>query len=197
MQPRRLATTTITGSPKATARSAIVLSSAIGTNQPPAPSTSTDCRFFETERNHFSRAAIGIFRPSRRAASSGATGACNQTGLTSSMLSSSPPATRRISASSRSPEQMGLSAIVSSPARRSARASSAVTKVFPTPVSVPVINALIFLEQWIPERRPRGRAADGGLQRIAHRIRGRVPRFFRAAPRGHPPRQIPSAGRSW
>jgi pimeloyl-ACP methyl ester carboxylesterase len=59
-------------------------------------------------------------------------------GFVSSLVNTHPEAARKISTSSRSPQQSGLRAIVLRPAARRARVRSAATKVFPTPVSVPV-----------------------------------------------------------
>jgi hypothetical protein len=100
-------------------------SSPRGLNKPPAPSTSRtskrpcSARTWATTCDRFTR-----FR-SRRAASNGATGARKCHGLISSNERAPPEAVCRRRASSRPPEQTGLSAAAWTPRSRKNRVNSA------------------------------------------------------------------------
>src|SRR6266496_4592361 len=80
-----------------------------------------------------------------RAPTIGAAGVFNQTGFTSSIVTQSLPAARSVSASLRSPQQIGFIPAQRLPDARNRCKSRAAIWVFPTPVSVPVMKRLTRL----------------------------------------------------
>src|SRR5437016_13011124 len=79
---------------------------------------------------------------SMRVPTIGAAGVFNQIGFTSSIATQSLPAARSVSASRRSPQQIGFIPAQRMPDARNRRKSRAAIWVFPTPVSVPVMKRL-------------------------------------------------------
>src|SRR5207249_6117047 len=75
----------------------------------------------------------------------GAAGVFNQTGFTSSIATQSLPAARSVSASRRSPQQIGFIPAQRMPDARNRCKSRAPIWVLPTPVSVPVMKRLTRL----------------------------------------------------
>ena len=115
-----------------------------GLNTPPAPSTSVTSNFFWTARRCLRTSARDMDFFSRRAASSGAMGARKCHGLISSNVSAPSSAAKIFRASSRPPEQTGLSAATRIFWTRKCAASSPVKTVLPAPVSVPVMKRIGF-----------------------------------------------------
>ena len=163
MAPKRFGHTTMGVACNLAMSSRALKSSPNGLSNPPAPSTIVTskrrrafCRWFST---FFSRMNF----PSRRAASSGVKGAAKCQGLISSSGMAPPSATRSADASSRPPEQNGLSAPTDTPASRQQRASNTASTVLPTPVSVPVMKSVTRLmsRSCKHSRRWRARAIGG------------------------------------
>ena len=141
-QPSRPLSTTISGSPRSAARSALRRRSVRGEKSPPAPSTIRQSLVLVHSSTPSRRSVSSITRPSALAAWWGASGRAKDCGQTADKVRGRPAASQRVWASwgppATTPLATGLEIPTRIPSATSVRRIIAATNVLPASVSVPV-----------------------------------------------------------